>query len=196
MAQRSNMNVIPNATTKAGTTLENLKAAVTGETGATTKYTAYAAAADEQGFKQIGRLFRAAAAAEKVHIEMEAKLVEQAEPGYVRPTAVAPAPLATDLNLMDAIHGEIHETCDMYPTFIKAAQAEGNEAAVKAFTRAKLAEAYHAERYLDAYNTIDRLNDDEKYFVCPVCGYIEKGTPDAEGRCPICGCPTAKFMEF
>lgn len=195
MAKHSNMNIIPNATTVAGTTLENLKAAVAGETGATTKYTAYAAAADKQGFAQVGRLFRAAAAAEKVHIEMEAKLVEEAEPGYVRPTAQAPEPLDCDLNLMDAIHGEIHETCDMYPTFIKAAEAEGNEAAVKVFTRAKLAEAYHAERYLDAYNTIDRLTD-EKYYVCPVCGYIEKGTPDAEGRCPICGAPTSRFMEF
>jgi len=195
MAELNNMNIVPNATTVPGTTVENLKAAVMGETGATTKYTAYAAAADAQGFGQIGRLFRAAAAAEKIHIEMEAKLVEEVEPDYVRPTAEAPESLTTDVNLIDAILGEIYETCDMYPTFIKAAEAEGNAAAVKVFTRAKLAEAYHAERYLDAYNTIDRLNDD-KYYVCPVCGYIEKGTPDPDGRCPICGAPPKRFMEF
>lgn len=193
MAELSNFNVVPNSTTQAGTTLENLKAAVCGETGATTKYTAYAAAADEQGFPQIARLFRATAAAEKIHIEMEAKLVEAEEPDYVRPTAEADAPVTTDVNLIDAALGEIYETSDMYPTFIKIAEAEGNEAAVRVFTRAKLAEAYHAERYLDAYNIIDRESD-EHYYLCPVCGYIEKGRGD--GRCPVCGVPAEKFLEF
>ena len=81
----------------------------------------------------------------------------------------------------------------MYPTFIKVAEQEGNTAAVGVFTRAKLAEAYHAQRYLDAYNLIDNETD-EKFYVCPVCGYIEKGRFD--GRCPICGVPAEKFMEF
>ena len=193
MAERSNFNIGPNSTTQAGTTLDNLKAAVCGETGATTKYTAFAAAADEQGFPQIARLFRATAAAEKIHIEMEAKLIEAEEPDYVRPTAEPAAPVTTDCNLIDAALGEIYETSDMYPTFIKVAEQEGNTATVGVFTRAKLAEAYHAQRYLDAYNLIDNETD-EKFYVCPVCGYIEKGRFD--GRCPICGVPAEKFMEF
>lgn len=190
---KSNFNVVSNSETKAGTTLENLKAAVCGETGASAKYTAYAAAADEQGFPQIARLFRAASAAEQIHIELEASLVEAVEPDYVRPTAGDVAPVTTDVNLIDAALGEIYETSDMYPAFIKVAEQEGNMKAAEVFTRAKLAEAYHAERYLDAYNIIDRQTD-EYYYVCPVCGYIEKGDPT--GRCPICGCPSSKYIEF
>ena len=46
----SNFNAVADAATKAGTTLENLKAAVAGETGASAKYAAFAKAAKEQGF--------------------------------------------------------------------------------------------------------------------------------------------------
>mgnify|MGYP000687651983 CR=1 FL=1 len=59
--------------------------------------------------------------------------------------------------------------------------------------RAKLAEAYHAERYLDAYNTIDTPTDD-KYYLCPICGYIHKG--ENFTACPICLAPKASFKEY
>ena len=59
----------------------------------------------------------------------------------------------------------------MYPSFIKKAQEEGNNKAVQVFTRAKLAEAYHAKLYMDAYTTIDTPFDG-KYYLCPICGYI------------------------
>ncbi len=82
------------------------------------------------------------------------------------------------------------------------------------FTRAKLAEAVHAELYMEAYNNID-APDDDTYFLCPVCGYIEKGidAPDDDTyflcpvcgyiekgndfeKCPICFCPKDKFRAF
>ena len=40
-------------TCEVGTTLENLKAAIGGETGASAKYAAFAQAAKEQGYEQI-----------------------------------------------------------------------------------------------------------------------------------------------
>jgi rubrerythrin len=46
---------------------ENLKAAFTGESQANRKYLAFAKKADEEGYPQIAKLFRAAAAAETVH---------------------------------------------------------------------------------------------------------------------------------
>ena len=62
----SNFDVVPESITEVGTTLENLKAAVCGETGASAKYAACAAAAKEQGFDQIARLFEATSAAEQI----------------------------------------------------------------------------------------------------------------------------------
>ena len=167
--------------------------AVRGETGASAKYAACAAAAKEQGFDQIARLFEATSAAEQIHIGLEAGVIAEIEPGYERPAAPEAEGIATDLNLIAGALGEIYETSDMYPSFIKVAQEEGNKKAEFVFTRAKLAEAVHAELYMDAYNNIDAPTD-EAYYLCPICGYIHKG--DDFEKCPICFCPKASFRAF
>ena len=189
----TNFNVVSGSTTEVGTTLDNLKAAVTGETGASAKYAAFAEAADKAGYAQIARLFRATSEAEQIHIAMEYKLVQAEDPEWQKPVADAPVVEACDLNLIAAANGEIYETSDMYPAFIKKAQEEGNTKAVTVFTRAKLAESVHAERYMEAYNNIDAA-DDDAYFLCPVCGYIEKG--DDFEVCPICGAKKSAFKQF
>ena len=189
----TNFNVVSGSTTEVGTTLDNLKAAVTGETGASAKYAAFAEAAEAAGYTQIARLFRATSEAEQVHIAMESKLVQAEDPEWAKPVADAPVVEACDLNLIAAANGEIYETSDMYPAFIKKAQEEGNDKAVRVFTRAKLAESVHAERYMEAYNNIDAA-DDDAYFLCPVCGYIEKG--DDFEVCPICGAEKSAFKQF
>ena len=189
----TNFNVVSGSTTEVGTTLDNLKAAVTGETGASAKYAAFAEAAEAAGYTQIARLFRATSEAEQVHIAMEYKLVQAEDPEWAKPVADAPVVEACDLNLIAAANGEIYETSDMYPAFIKKAQEEGNDKAVRVFTRAKLAESVHAERYMEAYNNIDAA-DDDAYFLCPVCGYIEKG--DDFEVCPICGAKKSALKQF
>ena len=189
----TNFNVVSGSTTEVGTTLDNLKAAVTGETGASAKYAAFAEAAEAAGYTQIARLFRATSEAEQIHIAMEYKLVQAEDPEWQKPVADAPVVEACDLNLIAAANGEIYETSDMYPAFIKKAQEEGNDKAVRVFTRAKLAESVHAERYMEAYNNLDAA-DDDAYFLCPVCGYIEKG--DDFEVCPICGAKKSAFKQF
>ncbi len=47
--------------------VENLKTAFAGESMANRRYLAFAKKADQEGFPQIAKLFRAAAAAETVH---------------------------------------------------------------------------------------------------------------------------------
>lgn len=189
----TNCNIASGSTTVVGTTLENLKASIGGETGASAKYTAFAQAAKDQGYAQIARLFEATAAAEQIHIGLEYALVAEVEPDFVKPTAEAPAAEACDLNLIAGANGEIYETSDMYPSFIKKAQEEGNAKAVQVFTRAKLAESVHAERYMAAYNDID-APDDDTFYLCPICGYIHKG--ENFEKCPICFCVKSKFTAF
>ena len=48
---------------------QNLKDAFAGESQANRKYLAFAKKADQEGYKQVARLFRAAAEAETVHLE-------------------------------------------------------------------------------------------------------------------------------
>lgn len=188
-----NFNVVSTSTTEVGTTLENLKSAIMGETGASAKYTAFAKTAEKQGYDQIARLFKATAAAERIHIGLEYDLVAKRDDSYEKPSADAPAGEASDLNLISGAYGEMYETSDMYPAFIKRAQEENDTEAVQVFTRAKLAEAVHAQRYLEAYNDLD-APDDDTFYLCPICGYIHKGE-DFE-KCPICFCPKGTFTAF
>jgi rubrerythrin len=192
-ANSNNFNVMSDSVTPVGTTLENLKAAIAGETGANAKYVSFQKAAQEQGYDQIARLFAATAAAEQIHIDLEYGLVSQMDPSYKKPTAEGPVGEESDLNLIRGALGEIYETSDMYPAFIKQAQKEGDTNAVQVFTRAKLAESVHAQRYLEAYNDFD-IPDDDTFYLCPVCGYIHKG--ENFESCPICFSPKNTFTAF
>ncbi|MBR5259404.1 MAG: rubrerythrin family protein [Eggerthellaceae bacterium] len=192
-ATASNFNVMPGSTTVVGTTYENLLSAIAGETGATTKYEAYAKVAEQEGFSRIARLFQCTADAEKIHIELEYNLAKEMDPSTVKPEPPAVDEHTSDINLISGANGEIYETSDMYPAFIKKAQEEGNDKAVQVFTRAKLAEAYHAKLYMDAYTTIDEA-DDPVYYLCPICGYIHKG--ENFTACPICLAPKSAFTAY
>lgn len=189
----TNFDVVSDSITKVGSTLDNLKTAVVGETGASAKYRAFAEAAKEAKYDQISRLFTAISDAEQVHINLEVDLILKAEPDYEKPAIPAAPAQATDLNLISGALGEIYETSDMYPSFIKVAIKEGDKDAERVFTRAKLAESVHAEAYMAAYNDIDSP-DDEKFYLCPFCGYIHKG--DDFEKCPICGAPKSSFQVY
>ncbi|MEG0015861.1 MAG: ferritin family protein, partial [Gordonibacter sp.] len=52
----TNFDIVSDSTTAVGSTLDNLKSAIGGETGASAKYAAFAKAAKEQGYDQIARL--------------------------------------------------------------------------------------------------------------------------------------------
>jgi len=92
----------------------------------------------------------------------------------------------------DAVNGENHEYQSMYPEFLKVAQEEGNQAAVRTFTYALKAEEVHARLYKEA---LDNLEQEEEvfYYLCPICGNIEKVVPE---RCFICGTLGTKFIKY
>ncbi|MDR3256015.1 MAG: rubrerythrin family protein [Synergistaceae bacterium] len=160
-------------------TKDNLLAGFAGESQANRKYTAFSAVAEQEGHKDIARLFLATAEAENIHAVSELKLA-----GKVGDTAA---------NLKAAIEGETYEFTTMYPDFEKGAEAEGQKDAIRAFGFAKEAEKVHARLYKDA---LDNLGKDAgvSYYLCPVCGYIEKGAaPDA---CPICKAKGSIFKKY
>lgn len=159
-------------------TLKNLMEAFAGESQANRKYEIYAQKAEEEGKHSIAKLFRAASDAEKIHAKKELEVA-----GKIRSTAD---------NLEDAIQGESHEYQSMYPEFIKVAEEEGNKDAVRIFTLAMKAEEVHANLYKEALVNIDK-DEEVTYYLCPVCGNIEKAVPE---RCPICGVPGEKFIKY
>jgi rubrerythrin len=159
-------------------TIEDLMAAFAGESQANRKYTAFAKKAEAEGFFNAAKLFRAAADAETLHA-----LKELETAGKIGATAD---------NLKDAEAGETHEYTEMYPEFVKDAEAEGEKAAVRIFTYAMKAEEVHAELYKEALKKLDQ-KEEVFYYLCPVCGNIEKAVPE---KCPICGVPGSKFIKY
>lgn len=162
-------------------TQDNLQAAFAGESQANRKYLAFAAKADAEGHPQIAKLFRAAAAAETVHALAHLRVM-----GGIKDTKQ---------NLQAAIDGEGHEFKEMYPAFIKEAEAEGNKAAVISFRNANAVEEIHHGLYSDALKTLEAGKDlpPAAIHVCEVCGNTVVGeTPD---RCPVCGAVRSKFKE-
>ena len=115
---------------------ENLKAAFAGESQANRKYLAFAKKADEEGFTQVAKLFRAAAEAETVHAHNHLR-----ELGGIR---------STKENLEEAVNGEVFEFQKMYPEMIAAAKSEGNKGAETSFNLANEVEKIHAALYRKA----------------------------------------------
>ncbi|MDO4557840.1 MAG: rubrerythrin family protein [Planctomycetia bacterium] len=164
-------------------TQENLAAAFAGESQANRKYLAFAKKADQDGFPNVARLFRAAAEAETLHAHTHLKNM-----GGIQDTLA---------NLEAAVAGETYECTEMYPGFIAEAEKEGATAtaALRGFRLANAAEAVHAKLYQAALEAVKKGVDlsEAKVYLCPVCGDIEFGT--APERCPICGVPAGSFIE-
>jgi rubrerythrin len=158
--------------------MDNLMEAFAGESQANRKYTAYAKQAEKEGKMNAAKLFRAASDAETLHALKHFEVA-----GKIGDTAA---------NLKDAVAGETHEYKDMYPGFVKTAEDEGNKAAVRTFTYAMKAEEVHARLYAEALENMDNA-EEVFYYLCPVCGNIEKARPE---NCPICGVPGIKFIEY
>lgn len=163
-------------------TQDNLSAAFAGESQANRKYLAFAKKAEAEGFSQVAKLFRAAAAAETVHAHAHLRAM-----GGIKSTAE---------NLQEAVGGEGHEFREMYPPFVKAAQEEGNKPAETSFKHAMAVEEIHHGEYQEALGAVNAGNDlpERKIYICEGCGNTVYGEPPE--ICPICGAPRTRFTEI
>ena len=159
-------------------TQANLMDAFAGESQANRKYLAYAKKAEKDGKLNAAKLFKAASDAETIHA--------------LKHFEVAGNVSTTVDNLQDGIAGETHEYQEMYPEFVKTAETEGNKAALLSFTYAMKAEEVHAKLYRDALENLEQT-EEVYYYLCPVCGNIEKVRPD---KCSICGASGDKFIKY
>jgi len=159
-------------------TEKNLLAAFAGESQANRKYLAFAKRAEQDGYKQVAKLFRAAAEAETVHAHAHLRTL-----GGVNKTAD---------NLKEAIAGETHEFKEMYPAMIEKAEEEGDKAAQRSFSFANEVEKIHAGLYQNALDNLESLPETD-YYVCSVCGYTCEMEPPE--TCPVCGAKAKAFFK-
>ena len=159
--------------------IDNLRNAFAGESQANRKYLAFAKKAEEEGFPQIARLYRAAAAAETVHANNHFRAMDGVK--------------STAENLEAAIGGENYEVISMYPPMLAEAGEDGDRRAAQSFKYALAVEQVHEELYRKAAESFAQGKDAPatEYYVCPVCGFTHEGP--LTGKCPVCSTPAERF---
>lgn len=151
-------------------TVRNLESAIQGEANAANRYQLFSHKADQEGYGQVAKLFRAASQAESLHRENhQMTLLALGGPSVkinLEPVKVA----STKENLEVPIKGEAKEQATMYPQFIRDAQKEDVPQAVRTFTFARDTEAEHERLFERAFSQLGH-NPPEDYYVSKISGY-------------------------
>lgn len=183
-------------------TTENLRKALTSEAQACLRYLAFARTADDEGYPGVGRLFRAASMAEKVHAQSHQKVlqtdhevIENVKSQEKMDKTINQLEAAGDIkgtiaNLKAAIDGETFEFKTMYPGMIKDAVAEKQLDARHSLEYAMSIEMIHAKLFIKAL-AMPEKDEIDRYYVCPLCGYTVASKPP--GKCPYCGVDKDNF---
>ncbi len=123
-------------------TLENLKAAFSGESQANRRYLYFARQADAEGHPDAAGLFRDVAEGETAHAHGHLEFIARVgDPATGLPIG------DTSKNLRAAIEGETYEYSQMYPGFARTARDEGFEDVAEWLEILAKAEKAHAGRF-------------------------------------------------
>ena len=163
-------------------TEENVQQAFAGESQANRRYLFFAEKAEKEGYKQIARLFRAAADAETAHARNHLNVLKGIN--------------STKENLQAAVGGEHHEFTDMYPGYIAQAESEVADKAKESFHLANQVEEIHHTMFSEYLAKLDKGEalPETSIHVCQYCGNTVEG--EAPEKCPICGAPKKMFKSI
>ena len=157
-------------------TIRNLQSAARGEANAANRYGLFARKADEDGYGQVARLFRAAALSERIHLRNHQDVL--------RGLGVTPAPItlepvavgSTRENLRVPIEGERGEATAMYPKYAETARTAGIQSAVRTFTYAGQTEQQHLQLFEEALGKLGN-NPPADYLVHSESGMLTVQSP-------------------
>jgi rubrerythrin len=154
-----------------------LNQAYTGEAKAALRLKVYAEKAQQEGYKQIARLFRVIAFSEEIHGKRALRVLREIK--------------STEENLAASFESETKVAEVAYNQFVKLAEEAGDKGALLHFSQSRDVEETHARLYKNAMADFmeERKTD---YWVCQVCGYVSDGSLPEE--CPVCGARKEQFI--
>lgn len=161
---------------------QKLLETVQGELMAHLKYLMFADRAKRRGLNRISDLFRALAASEYYHARNFYSVLE-------RPTVFRES-------VETYVPGEEFEYERLYKMIGDYAKEHQNPLAGQAYEGSAAAEKEHAS-LLKMASDLESFhqNDEDRIYVCPICGYVMTGEASPE-RCPVCGGPSRQFEVF
>jgi rubrerythrin len=156
-----------------------LNQAYVGEAKAALRLKVYAQKAEEEGYKQMAKLFNVIAFSEEIHGARALRVLKEIK--------------STEENLAASFESEKQVAEVAYDQFVKLAEEEGNKEASLHFSQSKDVEETHAKLYKEAMTHFMEERE-TTYYVCKVCGYVADGVlPD---ECPVCGAKAKMFVPF
>jgi rubrerythrin len=145
---------------------------------ASARNAAFALKAEQDGYPQLARLFRAVSNADSVHARRFLLLMR----GKIG---------STEENLQAALKSELEAEKGYYPPMVEASKEE-SKAVKKAFEQSMATDGEHAKLYLEAGEDL-LTQRDTIYYVCQICGHIHtEGIPDG---CPVCHAVPGRFQK-
>ena len=160
----------------------SLKAAFAGESQAAEKYLVFAEQAEDEGFPNVAKLFRAISFAETRHARNHLRTMKGIH--------------ATADNLKAAFEGESFEIDEMYPAYQEIAKVQGNPQAGRSVRYALKAEMDHKWMYAQSRETVlvGKDIEDKRVSVCLICGHTVIG--DLPDKCPVCAAAKEYYRTF
>ena len=156
----------------------NLALAFAEESKAAGRNAAFALKAEQEGYLQLARLFRAVADADSVHARRFLLLMR----GKIG---------TTEENLEAALRHEAKAKEQHYPGMVEDAR-ESSKAVKKAFSQSMKTDGEHAELFKKAMGDMPAHRETE-YYVCQICGHIHEGF--VPGNCPVCHAVPGRFKK-
>ena len=160
----------------------SLKAAFAGESQAAEKYLVYAEHAEEEGYPNVAKLFRAISFAETRHARNHLRTMKGIH--------------STADNLKAAFEGESFEIDEMYPAYREIARVQENAQAGRSIRYALKAEMDHKWMYEQSRERVLSGKDiaDKPVSVCLICGHTVIG--DLPDKCPVCAAAKEYYRTF
>ena len=150
--------------------------AYVGEAKAALRLNLFAEKAEQEGYPQIAKLFRAISLSEAIHGARSLRILKEIK--------------STEENLAASFESETKVAEVGYNDFIKVATEQGDDPAVTVFSQARDVEETHAKLYKEAMGHLMEERE-TTYYICKVCGFVSDGVVPEE--CPICGAKKEQF---
>jgi rubrerythrin len=157
----------------------NLALAFAAESKASARNLAFALKAEEDGYLQLARLFRAIADGEARHarrylLSMRGKI-------------------GTTRDNLEEAHRNQKASAAEYRRLVREAAHDGPPQVKKAFAHAEEVNQKHGELLQKARKGL-MANENAHYYVCQICGYISEDLPPR--NCPVCHAVQTRFKKI
>lgn len=183
---------------KESETAKNLLTSFAFESQANSRYHFFGDRAENDGFHQIGAIFKETAEQEREHALRFFKFFNGGEL-EITATFLTGVIQTTYDNLLSSADLEKNVHTTLYPGFAAVAREEGYIRAADTWDAISVAEVQHEKNFLALAGNLHSgrtfKRDQHMTWRCRNCGYIHEGS-EAPSKCPACVRPSGHFELF